>query len=145
MKIRTKQFLTFQLAVASVTAIVQAIFWYMTRYIISEPKDMAAVLLNCIIPAMVFAVILFPVWKLWSGKSWYSLSLLFLFAITATALLLFILSSIYVCEITYAIGWLCIIFYIYGAPANLVIAGATGLIGKHIVDSKPFLSALGRE
>lgn len=137
MKIRTKAFLIFQLAVAFVTAIIQAIFWYITGFIISEPTETFAVLLNCIVPVIVFAIILFPVWKLWSGKSWYSLSLLFLCAITITALLLFILSFIYVCEITYAIAWLCIIFYIFHAPANIVIAGIIGLFGKYTIHRFP--------
>lgn len=137
MKIRTKAFLIFQVAIAFVTAIIQAVYWLVTRFILSEPTDMFALLSNCIIPVIIFALILFPVWKLWSGKSWYSLSLLFLCAITITYLLLFLLSFVYVSEITYAVGWLCIIFYIFDAPANLVIAGAIGLIGKYLVDRFP--------
>lgn len=137
MKIRTKAFWKFQLAVAFVTAIIQAVYGYVTRSINFEPTDSFAVLSNCIIPVIIFAIILFPVWKLWSGKSWYSLSLLFLCAITIIYFLLFILSFVYVCEITYAIAWLCIIFYIYDAPANLVIAGAIGLIGKYLVNKYP--------
>ena len=137
MKIRTKAFLLFQFAVAFVSAIIQAVYGYVTRFINSEPTDTFALLSNCIIPVIIFAIILFPVWKLWNGKSWYSLSLLFLRAITITYLLLFILSFVYVCEITYAIAWLCIIFYVYDAPANLVIAGAIGLIGKYLVNRFP--------
>ena len=137
MKIQTKAFGKFQLAVAFVTAIIQAVYGYVTRFINSEPTYTFSLLSNCIVPVIISAIVLFPVWKLWNGKYWYSLSLLFLCAITITYFLLFILSFVYVCEITYAIAWLCIIFYIYCAPANLVIAGAIGLTGKYLVDRFP--------
>ena len=78
MKIQTKAFWTFQLAVAFVSAVIQSIFWYVTGFIISEPTDLFAGLLFSICSVIAFAITLFPVWKLWHGKSWLSLSLLLL-------------------------------------------------------------------
>lgn len=77
MKIQTKALWTFQLAVAFVSAGIQSILWYVTGFIISEPTDLFAGLLFSICSVIAFAITLFPVWKLWHGKSWLSLSLLF--------------------------------------------------------------------
>ena len=134
MKIRTKVFWTFQLAVAFVSAVIQIIFWYVTGFIISEPTDLFAGLLFSICSVIAFAITLFPVWKLWHGKSWLSLSLLFFCAITIIAAVLFILSNIVVGDAAFVIAWIGIIHYILGAPANLVNAVAIGLIGKYFVN-----------
>lgn len=134
MKIQTKAFWTFQLAVAFVSAVIQIIFWYVTGFIISEPTDLFAGLLFSICSVIAFAITLFPVWKLWHGKSWLSLSLLFFCAITIVAAVLFILSNIVVGDAAFVIAWIGIIFYILGAPANLVNAVAIGLIGKYFVN-----------
>lgn len=134
MKIQTKAFWTFQLAVAFVSAVIQSIFWYLTGFIISEPTDLFAVLLFCIGSVIAYAITLFPVWKLWHGKSWLLLSLLFFCAITIVAAVLFILSNIVVGDAAFVIAWIGIIFYILGAPANLINAVAIGLIGKYFVN-----------
>lgn len=134
MKIQTKAFWTFQLAVAFVSAVIQIIFWYVTGFIISEPSDLFAGLLYSICSVIAFAITLFPVWKLWNGKSWLSLSLLFFCAITIVAAVLFILSNIVVGDSAFVIAWIGIIHYILGAPANLVNAVAIGLIGKYFVN-----------
>lgn len=134
MKIQTKAFWTFQLAVAFVSAVIQIIFWYVTGFIISEPTDLFAGLLFSICSVIAFAITLFPVWKLWHGKFWLSLSLLFFCAITIVAAVLFILSNIVVGDAAFVIAWIGIIHYILGAPANLVNAVAIGLIGKYFVN-----------
>lgn len=134
MKIQTKAFWTFQLAVAFVSAVIQIIFWYVTGFIISEPSDLYAGLLFSICSVIAFAITLFPVWKLWHGKSWLLLSLLFFCAITIVAAVLFILSNIVVGDAAFVIAWIGIIHYILGAPANLVNAVAIGLIGKYFVN-----------
>lgn len=134
MKIQTKAFWTFQLAVAFVSAVIQIIFWYVTGFIISEPSDLYAGLLFSICSVIAYAITLFPVWKLWHGKSWLLLSLLFFCAITIVAAVLFILSNIVVGDAAFVIAWIGIIHYILGAPANLVNAVAIGLIGKYFVN-----------
>ena len=63
MKIQTKAFWTFQLAVAFVSAVIQIIFWYVTGFIISEPTDLFAGLLFSICSVIAFAITLFPAWK----------------------------------------------------------------------------------
>lgn len=81
-----------------------------------------------------------PAWKLWRGNTWYSLSLLFLLSITIVFLIIsaltLILDSSCVLgkDTSLALGWLCIVYYIIAAPANIIVACSIGLIGKHFTN-----------
>lgn len=137
MKIRTKAFLLFQFAVAFVTAIIMTIYWTVTGFIVSEPMRVFDGLLCSIVSIIAFAIILLPVWKLWGGKTWYSLSLLFLLAILIIAIFLFLLSNILNGDISFVIAWISIIFIIMATPAYLIIACIIGLLGKYFVNRFP--------
>lgn len=137
MKIRTKAFLLFQFAVAFVTAIIMTIYWTVTGFIDSEPMGAFDGLFFSIVSIIAFAIILLPVWKLWGGKSWYSLSLLFLLAILITAVFLFLLSNNLNGDISFVIAWTGIIFIGMATPAYLIIACIIGLLGKYIVNRFP--------
>jgi uncharacterized membrane protein (UPF0182 family) len=137
MKIRTKAFLLFQFVVAFVTAIIMTIYWTVTGFIDSEPMGAFDGLFFSIVSIIAFAIILLPVWKLWGGKSWYSLSLLFLLAILITAVFLFLLSNNLNGDISFVIAWTGIIFIGMATPAYLIIACIIGLLGKYIVNRFP--------
>lgn len=134
MKIRTNAFLLFQFAVAIVTAIIMTIYWTVTHILVFEPIGPFDGLILSFVSIIAFAIILFPVWKLWRGKSWYSLSLLFLLAILIIAIILFALSNIVNGDISFVIAWTGILFIGMAAPAYLVIACIIGLLGKYIVN-----------
>ena len=135
MKIRTKAFLILQIAVAFVTAIIMTIYWTATGFMASEPSlGVFDSLLNSIVSIIPFAIILFPVWKFWRGKSWYSLSLIFLLAIIIIAFILFSLSNILTGDISFVLAWIGIIYCGFAMPANLIIACIIGLLGKYLVN-----------
>lgn len=135
MKIRTKSFLIFQITVACVAAIVMLLYWVLIFFFLSEPTS--ACIIYAIVSIIYFVIAVFPAWKLWRGNTWYSLSLLFLLSITIVVLIItaltLILDSSRVLgkDTSLAIGWLCIIYYIIAAPANIIVACSIGLLGKH--------------
>lgn len=137
MKIRTKAFWKFQLAVAFVTAIIMTIFWSVTGFLVAEPGGLFNDLVFSFISIIAFAIILFPVWKLWKGKSWYSLSLLFILTILIIAILLFVLSNILNGDISFVLACIGVLYILIAAPVNLVIACIIGLLGKYIVNRFP--------
>lgn len=138
MKIRTKSFLIFQIAVACVAAIVMLLYWVLIFFFLSEP--ISACIIYAIVSIIYFAIAVFPAWKLWRGNTWYSLSLLFLLSITIVFLIIsaltLILDSSCVLgkDTSLALGWLCIVYYIIAAPANIIVACSIGLIGKHFTN-----------
>nr|DAN52459.1 MAG TPA: Translocation protein Sec62 [Caudoviricetes sp.] len=134
MKIRTKAFLILQIAVALVTAIIMTIYWMLIGYKLSEPTSGFDGLYYAAVSIISFSIILFPIWKFWRGKSWYSLSLLFLFSIAIIALVLFILANILNGEIAFVIACIGILYTIIAAPAYLIIACIIGLLGKYLVN-----------
>lgn len=141
MKIQSKTFLKFQIAVAIVTAILMPIYWYV--FCICTGKGAPTLFdssIGGIILTIIYAIILFPLWKLWKGKTWYSLSVLFFLTITIIAVICFVISIIDTIidtrdidtrEWGFSIFWGVIILYVICAPVNLIIACLIGLIGKY--------------
>ncbi len=132
MKIQAKTFLKFQIAAAIVTAILMPLYWYVICIAIGEPASaLYDSLIIAIIPTIIFAIILFPVWKLWKGKTWYSLSLLFFSAVTVVAVIHDVISFVDTSELGFTLFWGATLFYVMFAPVNLIIACLIGLIGKY--------------
>lgn len=132
MKIQSKTFLKFQIAVAIVTAILMPIYWYVFCICTGEgTPTLYDSSIGGIILTIIYAIILFPLWKLWKGKTWYSLSLLFFLTITIIAVICVVISIIDAREWGVSIFWGVIILYVICAPVNLIIACLIGLIGKY--------------
>ena len=128
MKIRTKAFLIFQLATAIVTILLILMYFGITA---NDLPSFTEIIIFFVIP---FSIALFPVWILWKGKTWYTLSLLFFAAITIIAFLCFLIGMIYPGELGFLIFWGTMI-YIFYFPAILIISCLTGLIGKYILSN----------
>ena len=132
MKICKKAFLIFQVTMAVVTTVLMTIYWVLLCHFIKETISFieSVILSTCI--AFIYAILLLPVWKLWKGKTWYSLSLLFFSTITIIAMLSFIISIIDTRDWGFSLFWITIYIYVLAFPANLIISIPIGLIGKYI-------------
>lgn len=132
MKIRTKAFLIFQLATAIVTILVILMYCITIGITANYLPSFTDNIVTCATFVIPFSIALFPVWKLWKGKTWYTLSLLFFGAITIMAFLCFLIGMIYPGEWGFIIFWGSMV-YIFYFPAILIISCLTGLIGKYIL------------
>lgn len=133
MMIQTKSFLIFQVVMAIVTILLMTIYWIIFCYATEELLSLVDSIILSTFFAFAFAIILFPVWKLWKGKKWYSLFLLFFSTITIIAILSFVISILYTSECGFVLYWGVIILYVFAFPANLIISCLIGLIDKYIL------------
>ena len=132
MKIRTKAFVKFQIAVAIVTAILASIYTFVFCYVTEERFYLDDCILGDLVFTISFALFLFPTWKLWNGKNWYSLSLLFFSLISGLALICFIISLFDTGNWGITLFWGVIIIYIFYLPFIIISSCLIGLIGKYI-------------
>lgn len=109
-----------------------SLYWYVFCVVTGDSTTtLYDSLIGGIIVTIIFTIILFPVWKLWKGKTWYSLSLLFFSAITIIAVICGVISFIDTSEWGFSMFWCVMLLYVLCAPAHLIIACLIGLIGKY--------------
>ena len=130
MKIRTKAFLIFQITVAIVTAILVSIYTFVFCYVTEERFDLDDCIIGCTFFTISFALFLFPTWKLWKGKNWYSLSLLFFSLISGLAVICFIISLLDTGDWGFSLFWGVILLYSIYLPLIILSSCLIGLIGK---------------
>lgn len=139
MKIQSKSFIIFEIAVIFITAIIMTlslVFFPIIQIDAAKPN-----LTDCFalasIPTLVYAIFSVLVWRLWNGKKWYSLSLYYLYIFVILLLVLFVSDFIFSSSSSYLIGWgliICLIIYvIFLAPAHLVNIIIIGIVGKFIL------------
>ncbi|MBD5350148.1 MAG: hypothetical protein HDR89_04615 [Bacteroides sp.] len=131
MKLKSKGFLIFQVAITIVTFIVMFLYQIIFPPSFVRPEDIFkdAALLS-IYPTVIFPICTAIAWKIWKGKSWYSLSLV-LFGITVAINLLICFLSGYPIDID-----LIFMLYLfstdlfYCGPATLLLFIIAGIIGR---------------
>ena len=132
MEIRTKAFLIFQIAVAIVMATLVSIYQVILCYATNERFFFDSCIIVCSIYTISYALFLFPAWRLWNGKYWYSLSLLFFSLISGLAVICFIISLICKSDWGFILFWGVILLYIFYLPFIIISSCLIGLIGKYI-------------
>ncbi len=132
MEIRTKVFLIFQIAVAIVTATLVSSYQVILCYATNERFFFDSCIIVCSIYTISYALFLFPAWRLWNGKYWYSLSLLFFSLISGLAVICFIISLICKSDWGFILFWGVILLYIFYLPFIIISSCLIGFIGKYI-------------
>lgn len=132
MKICTKTFLKFQIAMAIVTAILVSIYQVILCYATNERFFFDSHIIVCTMYTITYALFLFPAWRLWKGKNWYSLSLLFFSLISGLAVVSFIISLICKSDWGFILFWGVILLYIFYLPYIIISSCLIGFIGKYI-------------
>ena len=132
MEIRTKGFLIFQIAVAIVTTMLASLYFIMLSYITNDRFYFDSCIIACSIYTISYALFLFPAWRLWNGKNWYSLSLLLFSLITGFAVICFIIGMIDTGDLGFSLVWGAILLYIVYLPFIIISSCLIGLIGKYI-------------
>ena len=132
MKIRTKAFLIFQIAVAIVMATLVSIYQVILCYATNERFFFDSCIIVCLIYTISYASFLFPAWRLWDGKNWYSLSLLFFLLISGLAVIGFIISLICKSDWGFILFWGVILLYIFYLPFIIISSCLIGFMGKYI-------------
>lgn len=143
MKIRTKAFLMFQIAVAIVTAIVSFIAFLLLQCITGELRNIDIVdAVFVLFMVILFAVISGFSWKVWNGKStatFCGYNILVFFAIGLIAFIVGWLSSYVLSTI---LTWVVLLFYVFLLPVNLFLSLIIGVIGKYFVNKYKSRSSL---
>ena len=132
MEIRTKAFLIFQIAVAIVTTMLASLYFIMLSYITNDRFYFDSCIIACSIYTISYALFLFLAWRLWNGKNWYSLSLLFFSLISGLAVIGFIISLICKSDWGFILFWGVILLYIFYLPFIIISSCLIGFMGKYI-------------
>lgn len=134
MVIRIKPCFIFQIAVAVVTAILESLYHIILCYATNERFYFDSYIIVCLIYTISYALFSFPAWRLWNGKYWYSLSLLFFSLISGLAAICFIISLLNKSDWGFILFWGVILLYVIYIPFIIISSCIIGFIGKYITN-----------
>lgn len=131
MRLKNRKYLIFQVAISVVTFIIMFLYQIIHPASFVRPEDVfqAAALLS-IYPTIIFTLCSAIAWKIWKGKSWYSLSLILL---CATLVVNILINLSLGCRIDSDFTFVMFLFSLdlfICFPATLIIFILAGIIGR---------------